>query len=397
MLQPPSDDELAGCDAIVVGAGFAGAVIAREIAERGGRKVAVIERRPHIAGNAYDHSDRQGVLIHKYGPHIYHTNSERVHTFLSRFTEWYDYQHEVLASVHGKYIPVPFNLNSIAASFPADKAAAYRDALLGSYALGSKVGILQLRRSDQELLRELAEYVYEHVFLHYTMKQWGLAPDEIDPEVTARVPVLVDTDNRYFQDRYQGMPQNGYTPLFERLLDHPNITVYLGLDAISRLHFDVQEGQAKALDFGSLPYFGTVVYTGALDELAGWRYGILPYRSLDFVYRYYQQKHVQPCGTVNFTVSESYTRTTEYTWLTGQQLDVTTVAEEYPRAFEDTQAQIPYYPILTDANKQAYQRYVDFFAPLTNFRALGRLAEYRYYNMDAIVQRALGMADELLS
>ncbi|MDR3037103.1 MAG: FAD-dependent oxidoreductase [Coriobacteriales bacterium] len=429
---PPTPQNFASYDALVVGAGFAGAVIARELAERGNRRVAVVERRDHIGGNAFDHLDEQGVLIHAYGPHIYHTDSSRVHSYLSRFTAWRDYQHEVLAFVRDAHIPVPFNLNSIAASFDADKAHAMTEMLLATFGRGTKVPIIDLRKRAEPLLQELAAYVYENVFLHYTVKQWGLKPEQIDPAVTARVPVLIDWDNRYFQDRFQGMPAQGYTPLFERLLDHPNIEVFVGLDARDLFVLrDEQtaegerdasapkaaEGEREpqsapdqpaapdarpregftALEVGGAPYTGIVVYTGALDELCAERFGLLPYRSLDFCYRRYDTGPVQPCGTVNFTVSEAYTRTTEYPWLTGQEIEATTVAEEYSRAYTDPLTQIPYYPILNDENLAFYERYRSLFEGLGNFYALGRLAQYRYYNMDQIVLRALELADELIN
>ncbi|MDR2956590.1 MAG: UDP-galactopyranose mutase [Coriobacteriales bacterium] len=393
--------KLTDSDVIVVGAGFAGATIARELAERGGQKVSIIERRSHIGGNAYDCLDDRGVLIHAYGPHIYHTNSERVHEFLSRFTEWNGYNHKVLADIHDKLVPVPFNLNSIQACFPPELAKAYRQALLAAFPLGSKVGILELMEKPEPLLRELATYVYENVFLHYTMKQWGLKPDAIDPAVTARVPVLVDYDDRYFQDTYQGLPTAGYTPLFEAMLDHPGISVHKDVDAREVLSLDNEADfwgheWVNEIFVNNRPYDGRIIYTGALDELCGWYYGLLPYRSLDFSYRQYNQKHVQPVGTINYTVSQDYTRTTEYSWLTCQDIDVTTVAEEYPRAFNDPASQIPYYPVIAHDNQLAYQRYLDLFADLPKFHLLGRLAEYRYYNMDQIVERALLLADQLL-
>ncbi|MCL2136598.1 MAG: UDP-galactopyranose mutase [Coriobacteriia bacterium] len=389
---------IANADAIVVGAGFAGATIARELAERGGMGVAVIERRSHIGGNAYDFYDEQGVLVHAYGPHIFHTNSKRVFDYLSRFTAWREYEHQVLANIYGSFVPVPFNLNSIDASFDPDKAASFKAALLKAYKPGDRVGILDLKDQSDPLLKELSDYVYEHVFLHYTMKQWGQAPEEIDPAVTARVPVLIDTDNRYFQDEYQGMPKDGYTPLFQSLLDCPNIDLYLGLDAaeVIELQMSGDKEAYQAINVGGKQYPGLVIYTGALDELAAWRYGILPYRSLDFIYRRYPTKRVQPAAVVNFTVNEEYTRTTEYSWLTGQDIDVTTVAEEYPLAFTDPAQQIPYYAVSGTDNQAAYDRYLSLFAGLPQFSVLGRLAEYRYYNMDQIVERALELADRLI-
>jgi UDP-galactopyranose mutase len=386
-------------DAIVVGAGFAGAVAARELAERAGKKVAVIERRSHIAGNAYDHLDEQGVLIHEYGPHIYHTIHERVHDYLSRFTEWRNYQHEVLAFIHGEYIPVPFNLNSIEMTFDSEKAQKMNELLVSTFGMGTKVPIIELRGHDDPLLKELAEYVYENVFLHYTEKQWDLTPEQIDPAVTARVPVLVDRDNRYFQDAFQGMPKESYTALFEHMLDFSGIDVFVNLDARSLITFEQAKNDEEKFDvllINGERFDGIVIYTGALDDLTEQRFGLLPYRSLDFAYDRYETKRVQPCATVNFTVSEDYTRATEYTWLTGQDIDVTTVAREYSKAFIDPSTQTPYYPIINEENLAFYERYRTLFNNLEHFYPLGRLAEYRYYNMDQIVLRALELVDELI-
>jgi len=385
-------------DALVIGCGFAGAVAARQLAESMGLRVVVVERRPHIAGNAFDHLDDKGVLIHEYGPHIFHSVSKRVYDYLSGFTEWRSYEHKVLAFLRGIFVPVPFNLNSIELCFEESKAKAMREMLLSSYGRGAKVGIIELRKHPDPLLQELADFVYENVFLHYTMKQWGVTPEEIDPAVTGRVPVLVDEDDRYFQDPYQGMPLDGYTALFERLLDHPDITVYTNLDARDILTFEEgveQDAGFTAAKVCNEPYEGLIIYTGALDELCDERFGLLPYRSLDFVYRHYDQRFVQPCGTVNFTVSEDFTRTSEYTWLTGQDIDSSTIAEEYPRAYTDPLGQIPYYPIISDENLAHYERYLKLFKGLRNFHVLGRLAEYRYYNMDQIALRALELVDEI--
>ncbi|MDR3315355.1 MAG: UDP-galactopyranose mutase [Coriobacteriales bacterium] len=397
-------DALTSADALIVGAGFAGAVLARELAERGGKKVVILEERPHIGGNAYDLFDETGVLIHQYGPHIYHTNSARVDAYLTRFTAWYPYEHKVLAFIDGATIPVPFNLNSIDASFSADKATRLKAALQGSFTEGQKVPIIDLRKQADPLLKELADYVYEKVFVYYTQKQWGLTPEEIDPAVTARVPVLIGRDNRYFQDSYQGMPRDGYTKLFENLLDHPNITVHLKVDARTVLAFQDSTGSAGEGDgeaFASIevdgkPFDGILVFTGALDRLCNERFGMLPYRTLDFVYRHFEQKHVQPCGTVNYTVSEDYTRITEFSWLTGQDVERTTTAEEYSKAYEGLEGQIPYYAINNPENQAAYERYLGLFSALPNFHVLGRLAEYKYYNIDQIVLRALELADELI-
>jgi len=405
---------LAGADALVVGAGFAGAVVARELAERSAMKVVVLEQRPHVGGNAYDTYDEAGVLIHAYGPHIFHTNSKRAFDYLSRFTEWRNYQHEVLANLHGILTPVPFNFSSIEQHFEADKARELIERLEESFGLDTKVPIIELRKSSDPLLAELADFVYDNVFLHYTLKQWGLKPEELDESVTGRVPVYTGCDNRYFTDTWQGMPLAGYTPLFDKLLSHENITVILDVDARELLKFESGEESADEsaeqsaeqnveaglpqytrLLVDGRPFTGTVVYTGPLDFLANTCFGMLPYRSLDFVYKTLPQKHFQPVGTVNYTVSEYYTRITEFTWLTGQDLPHTTIMEEYPRAFEDEPGQVPYYAIPGRANEAAYERYLALFSALPQFYALGRLAEYRYFNMDQIVERALELADRI--
>jgi UDP-galactopyranose mutase len=383
-------------DVIIVGAGFAGATAARELAERKDLKVAVLESRSHVGGNAYDTLDESGVMIHVYGPHIFHTNDKRVFDYLSRFTDWRDYQHEVLADVHGSYIPVPFNKNSIEATYEPAVAAGLIEKLIDTFGDEKKVPIIELRQADDIELQELAEYIYQNVFLYYTQKQWGLKPEEVDPSVTARVPVFISRDNRYFQDSYQGMPLNGYTKLFETLLDHPNIDVFVSTDARELLRLEdgeiVIDGAVTQNADAPEPL---LIYTGPIDELFDFKFGHLPYRSLDFVYETHDKKHVLPCGTVNFTVSEDYTRISEFTWMTGQELSRTTIMKEYPRAYEAAAGQIPYYAIISDENAKHYQKYLDEAKKFKNLHLIGRLAEYRYYNMDVIVARALKLVDEL--
>ena len=387
----PQAFDVADYDALVVGAGYAGSVVARELAERAGKKVCVLERRPHIAGNAYDCLDEAGVLIHLYGPHIYHTYDERVHEYLSRFTDFTNYQHRVLANIHGTLMPVPFNHTSLKMAFGPERGEALFAKLVEKFGLDRKVPILELRAQDDPELEEVADYVFENVFLHYTMKQWGQTPDQVDPSVTGRVPVLVGDDDRYFQSPHQGMPAKGYTDLFDHMLDHANIDVFLDVDARDIVR--VEDGKIMA---GDLAYEGQVVYTGPLDELFLARFGRLPYRSLDFVYETFDKEHVLPCGTVNFTVTEDYTRITEFKYLTGQKSDKTTIMKEYSRAYEDPNTQTPYYAILSDENRAHYERYRALTAKLPNFYPLGRLAEYRYYNMDKIIGLALELSDKLV-
>ena len=379
-------------DCLVIGAGYAGSVAAREMAERGGRRVLVLERRGHVGGNAYDCLDEHGILIHKYGPHIFHTSERRVFDYLSRFTGWRDYQHRVVANVHGRFLPVPFNLTSLHMAFPEEKAARLEDKLLSAYSANARVTILSLRENTDPELREVADYVYENVFVHYTMKQWGQLPEEIDPATTARVPILLSRDDRYFQDPYQGMPLEGYTPLFQRMLDHPRITVELGVDARERMA--LEDGVIR-LD--GEPFAGPVIYTGEVDELFSFRFGHLPYRTLDFDFETLEVDRFQPTATVNYTVSEDYTRITEYKQLTGQVVPGrTTIMKEYSRAYTGSPGEIPYYAVISPENNALYGRYRDLAGGFSNLHLLGRLAEYKYYNMDAIALRALTLCDGIL-
>ena len=379
-------------DCLVIGAGFAGAVAARELAERGGRRVLVLERRDHIGGNAYDLPDQAGVLIHQYGPHIFHTSNRRVFDYLSRFTRWRDYQHRVVANVHGTEMPVPFNLTSLELAFGKEKAAELEQKLIAAYGAEKKVTILELRQNTDPDIAALADYVYENVFLHYTMKQWDQSPEEIDPNTTARVPVFLSRDDRYFQDPWQGMPLEGYTPLFRRMLDHPNITVELGVDARTRLTLG-----ERGIELDGAPFTGPVIYSGAVDELFDCRFGRLPYRTLEFRFETYPVDFWQSHGTVNYTVSEEWTRITEFKYLTGQELPGrTTIAKEISHAYTGAPEETPYYAIISPENNALYQRYRALAAGYGNLHLLGRLAEYKYYNMDAIVARALELCDGLI-
>ena len=382
-------------DVLVAGAGYAGAVAARALAEQG-KKVLILERRSHIGGNAYDCPDQAGVLIHQYGPHIFHTNNKTVFDWLSRFTKWRDYQHRVIANIpdgEGRMTyPVPFNLTSLETAFGLEEGKRLGDKLIAAYGAEKKVTILELRQNADPEISALADYVYEHVFVHYTMKQWGQTPEEIDPNTTARVPVFLSRDDRYFQDSYQGMPLEGYTPMFAAMLDHPNITVELNADALSRLDLSGDE-----LKVDGKPFAGPVIYTGQADELFGFRFGPLPYRTLDFKFETLAQDDFQNgYGTVNYTVDEDYTRITEFKHLTGQAIPgVTTIVKEYSKAYTGAEGETPYYAIINPANNALYGKYQALAEQFGNLHLLGRLAEYKYYNMDAIAARALELAQTL--
>jgi UDP-galactopyranose mutase len=389
----PADFKPESYDAIVVGAGYAGAVCARRLAEACGSKVAVLERRGHIAGNAYDRIDDAGVLIHEYGPHIYHTTDERVHSFLSRFTEWSDYQHKVLANIHGTLMPVPFNHASLKLAFGEEKGEHLYQKLVDTFGENKKVPIMELRERNDEELTEVADFVYENVFLYYTMKQWGKTPDQIDPSITGRVPVFIGDDDRYFPAvPHQGMPVDGYTALFEKLLDHDLVSVFLDVDA----HELLQVADGRVLMCGA-PYGGDVIYTGQLDELFGCDLGHLPYRTLDMRFETLDVDQFQPVGTVNYTTSEDFTRITEFKNMTGQVLPgKTTIMREYSKAYEPGRGETPYYAILEDDSRALYQRYRDRLAGVLNFHVVGRLAEYRYYDMDGVVASALALSDSII-
>lgn len=376
-------------DVIVIGAGIAGAVAARCLAEEQGKQVLVLEKKEHVGGNCYDEKDAYGILIHKYGPHIFHTNDQQVYDWLSRFTEWYAFGHEVVARVGDRLLPVPFNLNTLKQVYGEEKGEELTEKLVNAYGMGSRVPILKLRQSQDPEIQGIADFVYENIFLRYTMKQWGQKPEEIDPGVTGRVPVVISYDNRYFGDPYQGMPLTGYTPMFQKILDHPNITVKTGTEASKLL--EIRPGETQVLLEGR-PFFGAVIYTGPVDELFDCCYGRLPYRSLRFDFEHYDQPDYQGHSVVNYTVSEEFTRITEFKYLTGQQAEDTTIVKEYPFAYTGAEGEIPYYAIQNPKNQALYERYAALAEGISHFYLLGRLAEYKYYNMDAIAARALKLA-----
>ncbi len=394
-------------DVWVAGAGYAGAVAARVLAERG-KQVLVLERRDHIGGNAYDCLDKNGVLIHKYGPHIFHTNDRKVFDFLSRFTQWRRYQHRVIANIPrdnpevvpaGKqtdgrfFFPVPFNLDSLKNAFGRSEGVRLGKKLLDAYPAQSQVTILELRQNPDPEIAAIADYVYEHVFVHYTMKQWGQKPEDIDPNTTARVPVRLSQDDRYFQDAYQGMPLEGYTRMFEKMLDHPNIEVRLNTDV--RQYLSLEEYDIFLRGAG-MPLPCPLIYTGPLDEFFGLCYGRLPYRTLDFQFETLPRDVYQTHGTVNYTVDEDFTRITEFKHLTGQKLPgVTTIVKEYSRPYTGDARETPYYAIINPENNALYARYKAEADKKQQLHLLGRLAEYKYYNMDAIAARALELAERL--
>jgi UDP-galactopyranose mutase len=352
-------------DYMVVGAGFAGSVVAERLASVYDKKVIVVERRPHIGGNAYDEHDRSGLLVHRYGPHIFHTNSQEVFEYLSNFTEWRPYQHRVRAMVDGRLVPIPINLDTINALYGTHFDSFEMQAFLDRVAEKRDV----IATSEDVILNSVGKELYEKFFKNYTRKQWGLDPSELDAAVTARIPVRTNRDDRYFTDRYQVMPLHGYTRMFERMLRHPNIKVLLNAD-----YREVQ----------SVIPFREMVYSGPIDAFFDYEFGKLPYRSLEFRHETLDVPRFQEAPVVNYPNDYEYTRVTEFKWLTGQEHGKTSVVYEVPRADGD-----PYYPVPRPENQERYRKYERLAKAVDGVHFVGRLATYRYYNMDQVVAQAL--------
>jgi len=357
---------------LVVGSGFSGCVCARELANSG-LSICVIDKRSHIGGNAYDSYDSHGVLIHNYGPHIFHTNSEHIFNYLSQFTEWRFYEHRVRCVVDGVQYPFPINRDTVNKLYTLD----LNEAEIDSFFEKVRKPRNPIKTSEDVVLNSVGQDLYEKFFLNYTKKQWGLHPSELKAGVAARIPVRTNSDDRYFTDRFQAMPLHGYTRMFERMLDHPNIAVSTGVN--------FTEVKAKYPDHH-------IVYTGPIDEYFNYCFGKLPYRSLRFEHEHFPNTNqIQAVGTVNFPNDYNYTRITEFKHLTGQVHSGTSTVKEYPQAEGD-----PYYPIPNDANEALFKQYENLAKGEPNVTFVGRLAQYRYYNMDQVVGAALTATEKLI-
>jgi UDP-galactopyranose mutase len=352
-------------DYLIVGAGFAGSVLAERLANGSDKKVLICDKRPHIAGNAYDFYNDEGILIHKYGPHIFHTNSKDVFDYLSEFTEWRTYEHRVLASVDGMLVPMPINLDTINKLYGLNLTAFEVEDFLASLAEPCD----QIKTSEDVVVSKVGRELYEKFFRNYTRKQWGLDPSELDASVTSRVPTRTTRDDRYFTDSYQAMPKHGYTRMFEKMLDHPNIKIMLNCD-----YQEISE---------EIPY-RQLIYTGPIDAFFNYRYGKLPYRSLEFKHETHDTEQFQSAPVVNYPNEQAFTRITEFKYLTGQEHKKTSIVYEFPRAEGD-----PYYPVPRKENADLYAKYKTLADARSDVRFVGRLATYRYYNMDQIVAQAL--------
>ncbi|QNF31767.1 UDP-galactopyranose mutase [Adhaeribacter swui] len=358
-------------DYLIVGAGFAGSVLAERLATRSNKKVLIIDKRPHIAGNAFDHYNEEGVLVHKYGPHIFHTNSKDVFDYLSQFTEWRSYEHRVLASVDGQLVPMPINLDTINKLYGLNLTSFELEDWFESVAEQVPV----IRTSEDVVVSKVGRELYEKFFRNYTRKQWGMDPSELDKSVTSRVPTRTNRDNRYFTDTYQAMPLNGFTAMFEKMLAHPNIKIMLNTD------------YKEIIDV--IP-FKEMIFTGPVDEYFDYKFGKLPYRSLDFKHETLNTETFLPTAVVNYPNEHAYTRITEFKYLTGQKHPKTSVVYEYPQADGD-----PYYPVPRPENAELYNKYKKLADQTPNVHFVGRLATYKYYNMDQVVAQALTLYKKL--
>ena len=359
-------------DYVIVGAGLSGTIIANKLAENKNNSILIIEKRNHIAGNCYDFKDNNGIIIHKYGPHCFHTNNENVWKYLSLFTEWTEYKHKVLAKINDKLIPVPFNLTSIRKCF--DNADLLIEKLIAKYNYNTKIPILDLLKENDEHLKMLADFIYQNVFLGYTIKQWGMKPEDLSNSVTARIPVFISEDEHYFQDKYQALPKEGYTKMVENMLNKPNIELLLNTDYL------------KIKD--KLKY-KKIFYSGMIDEFYDYCFGKLPYRSLRFDFETLNKIHFQSVAQVNYPNENDYTRITEFNhFYKNKNYDKTVIAKEYPFQYEDNLNNIPYYPIPQTQNTELYEKYKNI-STSNDIIFIGRLGHYSYYNMDQVVAQSL--------
>jgi UDP-galactopyranose mutase len=358
-------------DYLIVGAGFAGCVVAERLARVLNRRVLLIDKRAHIGGNAYDHYNDHGILVHKYGPHIFHTNSRQVFEYLSQFTVWRQYEHRVVASVDGQLVPIPINLDTINRLYGLNLNSQQVEDFFQSVA----EPVEQIRTSEDVVINRVGRELYEKFFRNYTRKQWGLDPSELDASVTSRVPVRTNRDDRYFSDTYQAMPRHGYTRMFENMLDHPNIKIMLNADYLELA------GELLAKE---------IVYTGPVDEYFDYCYGKLPYRSLQFKHETHNREIYQPAPVVNYPNEHPYTRVTEFKYLTGQEHQKTSIVYEYPMDQGD-----PYYPIPRPENKEIHKKYKALADDTPGVHFVGRLATYQYYNMDQVTAQAITLFNKI--
>lgn len=379
-------------DCLVVGCGLTGAVIARELAERG-KKVVIWERRDHIGGNMYDYVDENGIRVHKYGPHVFHTYHEELKDYMLRWGKWVPFSITCRVEMLGKTTPSPFNLKTIDDYYSLEEAKKLKDAIKMEYPNRDKATIVELLESGDPLIKQYADFLFAHDYSLYTAKQWGMSPKDIDPSVLKRVPVLFTYKDGYFDDTWQMVPADGYTAWFRDLLNHPNIEIRLGVEALEYIR--IADGR---LLIDGEPFGGKVIYTGAVDELLGQKYGALPYRSLRFAWETAEGEHALDAALVAYPEAEGYTRVTEYSHFPqGERHDKTSLAYEYPLPYQEGVAAEPYYPILTAESMELHKRYMAELRQIPNLICCGRLADFKYYNMDQALAGALERIKQLCS
>lgn len=375
-------------DCLVIGCGLSGSVIARHMAEQG-KQVVIWERRDHIGGNMYDYVDEHGFLIQKYGPHTFHTKQKYLYDYMCQYESWQEYKLTCGAVWDGKYTPTPFNFTTIDTFYPPEQAAMLKEKLTRAYSGRSTATVVEVLEHPDADIRGYAENLFQNDYAPYTAKQWGVSPKEIDPSVLKRVPLRFSYEEGYFDDPYQVMPVHSFTRFFESLLDHPNIHVRLGMDALDHLQVD---GEKLLMDGETLSC--PVVYTGALDELFGCRFGRLPYRSLRFEWKYQDIDSLQNAPVVAYPQENGFTRITEYKKLPVQDRSGTSYAVEYPLPYQEGADQEPYYPVLTEESQRQYAQYEELAKQISNLICCGRLADFKYYNMDQALERALSICNE---
>ena len=376
---------------VIVGSGFSGATCARVLAENN-YEVTIVEKQSHIAGNAYDFLE-DNIYVHKYGPHIFHTNDEEVFNFLSNYTKWFKYEHKVLAKLKDKYIPVPFNMQSLKMCFPENESENIEKLLREEYGNEKKISILELKQNKNEVLKKVADFVANNIFIKYSQKQWGTTIDKLDPNTISRVPVYISYEDRYFTDKFQYQPLYGYTKLFENLLNHPNISIKYNTEAKNVLK--IKDGN---IYFEDKLFDGIVIFTGPIDEFLDNKFGKLPYRSLNFCFVKYNEESYQPSAVVNYTIDQDFTRISEFKKFTtaNPPKDKTIIIKEYSLAYEQNKNMIPYYPIINPENSSIYQKYQDYCGKIQNFYLLGRLGSYKYINMDIAVKNAIELCKQII-
>lgn len=363
---------------IIIGAGFSGSTLARLLADNN-ENVLIVDKKNHIGGNSYDYKDENGIMIHKYGSHIFHTNNEDVWSFLRRFCDFNKYMHKVIAIIDGIETTIPFNFNSLYDVFPETMAKNLEIKLLDKFEYNKKIPILEFQKENDKDLIFLANYIYEKIFLNYTNKQWGVNPNKIDGIVTARVPVFLSKDNRYFQDKYQGIPLNGYTKLIQNMLNHKSIKIKLNTNY-------------KNLD---LSKFDRIFVTSSIDEYFDYKYGMLPYRSVNFKFETYEKEFYQSNAVINYPNNYDFTRIHEFKYYLDNKSNKTVIAKEYSEAFEPEKNE-RYYPIPNNDNIELYNKYLAEAKNLKNTFFLGRLGDYKYYNMDEAISRAIELFKEII-